>query len=83
MNMPEEINRILTDRISDLLFCPTETAIKNLMLEGYKNIDTTIINCGDVMQDAALYYANKIGAKKSNAKGEKNSSQKKICIIGW
>ena len=30
MNMPEEINRILTDRISSWLFCPTETAVKNL-----------------------------------------------------
>ena len=32
--MPEEINRILTDRVSDLLFCPTKTAIENLNLEG-------------------------------------------------
>ena len=57
MNMPEEVNRILTDRISNILFCPTETAIKNLKKEGYDNIDTKIVNCGDVMLDAALFYA--------------------------
>lgn len=62
MHMPEEINRILTDRISDVLFCPTETAIENLKKEGYDNIKCTIINVGDVMFDAALFYSNK--AKK-------------------
>ena len=59
MAMPEEINRILTDRISDILFCPTDQAIKNLEKEGYENINTKIIKSGDVMQDAALYYAAK------------------------
>ncbi len=59
MNMPEEINRILTDRISDILFCPTDTAIDNLRKEGYKNINCKIVKSGDVMQDAAIYYSNK------------------------
>lgn len=36
--MPEEINRVLTDHISDLLFCPTETAVRNLDREGITNI---------------------------------------------
>ncbi|MGL1934854.1 MAG: UDP-N-acetylglucosamine 2-epimerase (non-hydrolyzing) [Fibrobacterales bacterium] len=57
MKMPEEVNRILTDRISDLLLCPTEQAMSNLMKEGFENIDATIVNSGDVMQDAALYYS--------------------------
>lgn len=57
MDMPEEVNRILTDRISDYLFCPTQTAVDNLLKEGYENIDTTIIKSGDVMQDAAEYYS--------------------------
>lgn len=57
MNMPEEVNRILTDRISDYLFCPTQTAVDNLRKEGYENIDTKIIKSGDVMQDAAEYYS--------------------------
>ena len=59
MKMPEEINRILTDRISDILFCPTQAAVDNLMKEGYKNINAVIENVGDVMQDAALFYSKK------------------------
>ena len=47
--MPEEINRVLTDNCSDLLFCPTETAIENLEREGVtKSVHLT----GDVMVDA-------------------------------
>jgi len=63
MEMPEEVNRIITDRISDYLFCPTQTAIDNLENEGYKNIDIQIIKSGDVMQDAAEFYAKKSKAK--------------------
>ncbi len=55
--MPEEINRILTDRISSILFCPTLTAIENLANEGFANFDCQIINSGDVMQDAAMFYS--------------------------
>jgi len=57
IKMPEEINRILTDRISDILFCPTETAIENLKKEGFDNIDNLIVNSGDVMQDTAIFYS--------------------------
>lgn len=57
--MPEEINRILTDRISDVLFCPTKTAIQNLEREGYRNITCRIVENGDVMQDAAWFYSDK------------------------
>ncbi len=56
MKMPEEINRILTDRISDILFCPTSTAVENLKKEGYNSLDIKIVNSGDVMQDAAMFY---------------------------
>ena len=52
--MPEEINRILTDRISDMLFCPTSTAIENLNHEGVSNSKTFL--SGDVMLDAVLHY---------------------------
>jgi len=56
MQMPEEVNRILTDRVSSILFCPTDTAITNLYNEGYKNFNSTIINSGDVMLDGAMFY---------------------------
>ena len=60
MRMPEEVNRILTDRISKFLFCPTQTAIDNLDKEGYQNIDCEIVLSGDVMYDAVLFYKKKI-----------------------
>ena len=53
-SMPEEINRILTDQISDLLFCPTETAVKNLKKEGITN---GVINTGDIMLDILMAKA--------------------------
>ncbi len=56
MAMPEEINRIITDRISDILFCPTENAVKNLNHEGFKHYSCQIEQVGDVMYDAALHY---------------------------
>ena len=57
--MPEEINRILTDKISDLLFCPTDQAVKNLQKEGIgKHSLARIVKSGDVMQDAAIFYSN-------------------------
>jgi UDP-GlcNAc3NAcA epimerase len=56
MEMPEEINRILTDRISDLLFCPTDLAKKNLLQEGINNSDARIVRTGDIMLDAAIVY---------------------------
>jgi UDP-GlcNAc3NAcA epimerase len=65
MQMPEEINRILTDRISDILFCPTDAAIANLEHEGFNNFSVEIIKSGDVMQDAAIYYS-AFSAEKSN-----------------
>jgi len=59
--MPEEINRILTDRCSSMLFCPTETAVKNLRREG---ITQGVYLTGDVMYDAALRFG-KIAEKPS------------------
>lgn len=52
--MPEEINRIVADQVSDLLFVPTETAIRNLAAEG---ITRGVHLVGDVMYDAALHYS--------------------------
>lgn len=65
MEMPEEVNRILTDRISDLLFCPTSTAMDNLRQEGYDHFETKTFLTGDVMQDAAYFYADKAAIRPS------------------
>ena len=54
--MPEEINRVITDHLSSLLLCPSDTAVKNLKNEGIQN---GVINVGDIMMDAAK-KANKI-----------------------
>jgi len=62
MDMPEEINRILSDRISTLLFCPTETAVLNLKTEG---VEIGVLNVGDVMYDASLFYRDLAGQKSS------------------
>jgi len=56
MKMPEEINRILTDRVSNLLFCPTQSAVDNLLEEGYQNFNVKICKSGDVMYDGAMFY---------------------------
>jgi len=65
--MPEEINRILTDHIADILFAPTEVAVKNLENEGIKK---GVYNVGDVMFDIALEVAKmvNIGAVLSKFK---------------
>lgn len=57
MHMPEEINRILTDQVSDILFCPTETAVKNLKNEGFEQKPVQVLNVGDVMQDSSMFFA--------------------------
>ena len=50
--MPEEVNRVLTDHASDMLFCPTETAVRNLAAEG---VTEGVFLVGDVMCDAMEY----------------------------
>ena len=58
MNMPEEVNRILTDRISTLLFCPSALAVKNLETEGFKNFpNAKIKNVGDIMYEGAMHFS--------------------------
>lgn len=69
MRMPEEINRILTDRISDILCCPTDNAVGNLLKEGFREFPCTIAKTGDVMQDVALFYNHYSAEKSSIIKG--------------
>lgn len=64
--MPEEINRIMCDHASTLLFSPTSTGYQNLINEGFKENNTGFVNadspkiyhCGDVMYDNSLYFSN-------------------------
>jgi UDP-GlcNAc3NAcA epimerase len=61
LSMPEEVNRVLTDRVSSFLCCPTQAAIENLQIEGYpfslpEKQTQKIENVGDVMYDVTLYY---------------------------
>lgn len=51
--MPEEINRVIADHLSDFLFCPTKTAVINLKREG---ITKNVFLAGDVMYDSLRYY---------------------------
>jgi len=61
--MPEEINRVLTDHISQVLFCPTTTAVENLANEG---ITSGVCHVGDVNFDSTLYFAARSEAVKKS-----------------
>lgn len=71
-SMPEEINRIMADHVSTLLFTPTETGYRNLLREGFRPDNPSpftadrpgIFHCGDVMYDNSLYFK-EIALKKS------------------
>jgi UDP-GlcNAc3NAcA epimerase len=63
--MPEEINRVLTDRISTVLFAPTDQAVENLNYERLNNNSTCIVKTGDVMLDAAMFFREKINKTNS------------------
>lgn len=86
MAMPEEINRVLTDRIANYLFCPTENAVENLGREGFP-FDTPnrqnqkIFNVGDVMYDATRYYANKADDYLSLEKWGLREREYALCTI--
>jgi UDP-GlcNAc3NAcA epimerase len=60
MKMPEEQNRLVADRLADILFCPTEIAVSNLNEEGIGNSQygERVVLVGDVMYDASIYYSN-------------------------
>lgn len=68
--MPEEINRIIADQCSELLFTPTSVATQNLLDEGVSG--SKIVQCGDVMYDAALQFG--------EAARDKGSGPAQFCL---
>lgn len=79
MNMPEEQNRILTDRISNILFCPTNVAVEHLSKEG---ISANVYNVGDVMCDAVLHYSKNLDSfNKNNIFDSVQGIFKKVPVI--
>ena len=75
--MPEEINRVVTDVLSDLLFVPTQVAVDNLNREG---ITSGIYIVGDVMVDALITYT-KIAEKKSHVLKELSLEKEKFLLM--
>jgi len=78
MRMPEEVNRIVSDKISNLLFCPTEIAVINLKNEG---IVSGVHNVGDVMYDVTLYYREQAKAKIELSKWNVTDGNYALCTI--
>ena len=74
--MPEEINRILTDHVSSILFCPTHAAVANLSKEG---IIQGVHHVGDVMYDAALAFG-KMAQERSQILETLNIESKGYCL---
>jgi len=74
--MPEEVNRVLTDHVATLLFCPTVTAVTNLEREG---IIENVWNMGDVMYDVAVQFSEK--SKKKSTILTELGLQKKEYIL--
>lgn len=70
LRLPEEINRVVTDRISDLLFCPTAGAVDNLDREGFRYLQAAIYQTGDLMWDALTYYDHTMNARTPVSQSE-------------
>jgi len=77
--MPEEVNRIMCDHVSTLLFSPTKTGFQNLLNEGFKSNNTKPFNAnnpkiyhsGDVMYDNSLYFS-KVAEEKTTVISKNN-----------
>jgi UDP-GlcNAc3NAcA epimerase len=86
MMMPEEINRIITDRLSTLLICPTMSSINNLKFEGfpfnsYAGKRQIISNAGDIMYDVVLHYRKMLHRKFSLSDFGLPSSKYILCTL--
>jgi UDP-N-acetylglucosamine 2-epimerase len=75
--MPEEINRVLTDHVSTFLFCPTGAAVENLQREG---IHSGVHQVGDVMYDS-FFYNRQLAEKKSTILSELDLRGGCYCLV--
>ena len=78
--MPEEQNRILTDHVSEILICPTQTAVENLKKEG---ITQNVYQTGDVMCDSVLHYSKVANERINPSNIELTPIYKKREISNW
>lgn len=78
MQMPEEVNRILTDRVSTWLFAPTAVAVSHLRREGMDAV--RIHEVGDVMYDVALRHGERASALKAHRLEEWDLSPKRYVL---
>lgn len=87
-SMPEEINRIICDSVSTLLFSPTKAGFDNLVKEGYKKKtvppysfdNPKIYHCGDVMFDNTLYFSS-LAEQKSTILKDNNLEEGKFLLV--
>lgn len=85
--MPEEVNRIMCDHISTLLFSPTKTGFTNLLKEGFSSDaqapytanNPKIYHCGDVMYDNSLYFS-EVAEKKTSIMGKLQLEKNKFIL---
>lgn len=86
-SMPEELNRIMTDHASSILFTPTLTGFENLEKEGFKTTNLPpyhinnpkIYHCGDIMLDNSIYFSN-IANQKSSVLKQYNLNENKFIL---
>ena len=87
-SMPEEINRILCDHTSTLLFCPTNAGIKNLAKEGFDLLDREkadidhpiVYECGDIMYDNSMHFS-KLSEEKSDILQVNNLKSEEYILV--
>lgn len=87
MSMPEEVNRIVCDQLSNICFAPTLTAMKNLAKEGLTDSPASfadgrhrlVVNSGDVMYDNSLFFA-KIADQRHNTLRDLNLSDSQYIL---
>lgn len=80
LTIPEDVNRILTDRISNVIFYSTDSAKRNLIQEGFEHFPIKLIRTGDLMADTVFYYS-KIAEQESKILDKLNLNGKKFDLL--